>query len=112
MRNNLIFCGLIYFLITFYSFSAAHNSDMEQPVRSAKEKLSEVEIFEKFSLGNTSALNGGPSQQALSRNQSSIEEGQCKLKLVCYKCCVGEGPAKECDNQFHNWKKGKDCGCK
>ena len=87
------------------------NIEQSSAVDSAIEKLSEAEVFERFSLPDSSAVKNSISSQKKYAFESSIEEGKCKIKLVCYKCCVGEGPEKECSEKFHNWKKSENCAC-
>jgi hypothetical protein len=111
MRNYIV-C-FIWTLIYLPCFSAPDNMYIEQSsaVDSAIEKLSEAEVFEKFSHPDPSAVKDSISSQKKYAFESSIEEGRCKMKLICYKCCVGEGPEKECSEKFDNWKNGENCAC-
>ena len=102
MINNFIPNCLVSLLITLTASSLINEAASNQPddVYSAIDKLSEAEIFGKSDTKY--ALKEG----------SSIDEGKCKLKLTCYKCCVGEGPKTACKKNFDNWQRGKNCGCK
>lgn len=98
--------NIVAYIFLFLVFTSSFRADDEidkidnNPITSGKSELNNQEIHQQMLM-----------QQQFEPMMSSQEGIECKKKLQCYKCCVGDGVEDACIKYSKNWKKGEDCNC-